>query len=105
VVTSKEKIQAKLSNRGTACMFAVCTKHHSKDVYRMLNWTTNLIINSFGIIWLNKTYREWKKIKTTTSAVEEETIEFLTGIDKMKSTTNTTKVTEVESNKLEEKGF
>jgi hypothetical protein len=30
--TSKEKIQAKLINRGTTCMFAGYTEHHSKDV-------------------------------------------------------------------------
>jgi hypothetical protein len=37
VVTTKEKIQAKLSNRGTTCTLAGYTEHHSRDVYRMLN--------------------------------------------------------------------
>jgi hypothetical protein len=32
-----DKIQAKLSNRGTTCMFVGYTEHHSIDVYRMLN--------------------------------------------------------------------
>jgi hypothetical protein len=50
VVTTKEKIQAKLSNRGTKCMFVGYTEHHSRDVYRMLNMTTNSIINSRDII-------------------------------------------------------
>jgi hypothetical protein len=56
VVTTKEKIQAKLSNRGTTCTFVGYTEYHSRDVYRMLNLTTNSIINSQDIIWLNKTY-------------------------------------------------
>jgi hypothetical protein len=33
VVTTKERIQAKLSNRGTTCMFVGYTEHHSRDVY------------------------------------------------------------------------
>jgi hypothetical protein len=41
VVTTKEKIQAKLSNRGTTYMFIGYTEHHSRDVYRMLNLATN----------------------------------------------------------------
>jgi hypothetical protein len=51
VVTTKERMQAKLSNQGTTCMFVGCTEHHSRDVYRMLNLATNSIINSRDIIW------------------------------------------------------
>jgi hypothetical protein len=54
VVTTKERIQAKLSNGGTTCMFVGYAEHHSSDVYRMLNLTTNSIINSRDIIWLKK---------------------------------------------------
>jgi hypothetical protein len=57
VVTTKEKIQAKLSNQGTTCMFVGYTEHYSRDIYRMLNLTTNSIINYRDIIWLNKTYK------------------------------------------------
>jgi hypothetical protein len=56
VLTTKDKIQAKLTNRGTTCMFVIYTEHHSRDVDRILNSTTNSIINSRDIIWLNKTY-------------------------------------------------
>jgi hypothetical protein len=55
VVTIKEKIQAKLINQGTTCMFVGFTEYHSRDVYRILNLTTNSIIISCDIIWLNKT--------------------------------------------------
>jgi hypothetical protein len=58
VVTTKEKIQAKLSNCGTPCMFVGYTEHHSRDVYRILNLSTNSIMNSRDIIWLNKTYKD-----------------------------------------------
>jgi hypothetical protein len=81
VVTTKEKIQANLTNRGTTCIFVGYTEHHSRDVYRMLNLTTNEIINSREIIWINKTYREWKNNKTTISTAEDDTIELPTGID------------------------
>jgi hypothetical protein len=59
----------------------------------MFNLTTNSIINSRDIIWLNKTYGEWKNNKTTISTVEDDNIGLLTGIDKMKLTTNATKYT------------
>jgi hypothetical protein len=57
-VTTKDKIQADLSNRVTTCMFVGYTEHHSRDFHRMLNLTTNSIIKFRGIIWLNKTYGE-----------------------------------------------
>jgi hypothetical protein len=69
VITTKEKIQAKLSNRGTTCMFVGYMEHHSRDAYRMLNLTTNSIINSRDIIWLNN---EWKQNKTTIFNVEDD---------------------------------
>jgi hypothetical protein len=46
VVTTKDKLKAKLSNRGTTYMFVGYMEDHSRDVYRMLNLTTNSIINS-----------------------------------------------------------
>jgi hypothetical protein len=63
--------------------------------------TTNSIFNSHNIIWLGKTYTEWKNAKTTVSAVEEETIELLTGIDKIKITMKETNDTEDENDKLD----
>jgi hypothetical protein len=105
VVTTKDKIQAKFTNQGTTCMFVGYTEHHSRDVYRMLNLTTNSMINSRDIIWLNKTYREWKNIKTTISTAEDDTIEMLTGIDKRKLITNSTKHNEEEVKDTDKKVF
>jgi hypothetical protein len=59
-VTTEEKIEAKLSNQGTTCLFVGYTDHHSRDLYRMLNLTTNSIINPCDIIWLKKTYKSGK---------------------------------------------
>jgi hypothetical protein len=70
VVTTKERIQAKLSNQGTTCKFVGYMERHSRDVYRMFNLTTNSIINSRDIIWLKKLTENARKIKTTISTVE-----------------------------------
>jgi hypothetical protein len=105
VVTTKERIQSKSSNRGTICMFFGYTEHHSRDVYRMLNLATNSITNSRDIIWLNKTYKEWKENKATIFNVEDDIIELMTGIDKVKLTENARKETEDESNKSNKKVF
>jgi hypothetical protein len=74
VGTKKEKIQAKLSNRGITCMFVGYKEHHSRYVYRMLNLTTSSIVNSRDSIWLNKTYGKGKNDKTTISTTEDDNI-------------------------------
>jgi hypothetical protein len=86
-------------------MFVGYTEHHSRDAYRMLNLSTNSIINSQDIIWLNKTYREWKENKATIFNVEDDTTELLTGVDKIKLTENARKETEDESNESDKKVF
>jgi hypothetical protein len=105
MITTKDKIQAKLSNRGTTFMLIGYTEHHSSDVYRMLNLSINSIINYRDIVWLNKTYGEWKNTKATISTTEDDTIELPTGIDKMKVTTNATKDTKDEGDELYKKDF
>jgi hypothetical protein len=72
VVTTKEKIQAKISNQGATCMVVEYKEYH-RDVYRSLNLKSNSIVNSRDIFRLNKTYKEWKNVKTTIFADEEET--------------------------------
>jgi hypothetical protein len=61
IVTTKDKIQAKLKNRGTPCMFVGYFVHHASEVFRMLSLDTEMIINSQDIIWLNKKHEEWIK--------------------------------------------
>jgi Reverse transcriptase (RNA-dependent DNA polymerase) len=83
VVTTKDKIQAKLANRGTPCIFVGYAENHSKDVYRMLNLETNAIINSRDIIWLKKMHTDWLQNKLMTIVDEEEDgIELPTSINR-----------------------
>jgi len=49
VVTTKAKIQGKLNDRGTACVFVGYPKSRSNDVYGLLNPETNQVINA--MIW------------------------------------------------------
>jgi hypothetical protein len=63
VVTTKNDIQGKITNRGTPCMFMGYSINHAYDVYRMLNIETKKIINSRDIVWMNKVYKDWKDQK------------------------------------------
>jgi hypothetical protein len=40
-------------------MFGGYSAHHAHDVYRMLNFETETIINLRDIIWLNQVHKEW----------------------------------------------
>jgi hypothetical protein len=44
-------------------MFMGYSSNHAHDVYRMLNIETKKIINSWGIIWMNTFYKDWKDQK------------------------------------------
>jgi hypothetical protein len=99
VVTTKEKVQDKLSKQGATYTFVGYTEHHSRDVHRILYLNTNLMIISCVIIWLNKTYKELRIGKTTISKDEKETIELPTGNDKTISNKNAIKDIEYESYK------
>jgi hypothetical protein len=43
-VTTNYKIQAKLSNKGTVCVFVGYAVNHADDFYRLLNPKTKTII-------------------------------------------------------------
>jgi hypothetical protein len=58
VATTKAKIQGKLNDRGTVCVFADYPNNDANYVYRLLNLKTKLIMKSRDVIWSNKTYRE-----------------------------------------------
>jgi hypothetical protein len=65
-VTTKDKIQSKLTNRGNTCMFVGYTENHSRDVFRMLKLETKAIIHLRDIIWLHKIHKYWVKDKSMT---------------------------------------
>ena len=53
VITIKDKIQSKLADKGTTCMFVRYGVDHPSDVYRFLNPHTERIIKSRDVIWEN----------------------------------------------------
>jgi hypothetical protein len=59
VVTTKENVQGKLKNRGTACIFVGYSVDHANDVYWMFNFNTKRIIHSRDVVWLGKSYKNW----------------------------------------------
>jgi hypothetical protein len=61
VVTTKQKLQGKLADQGTACMFVGYPQSHACDVYKMFNLETKGIVTSRDVIWLKKTFGEWEK--------------------------------------------
>jgi hypothetical protein len=84
VVTTKDKIQAKLTNRGTPCIFVGYSENHSRDVYRMLNLETNSVITFQDIIWLKKMHKDWLRNKLMTIIEEEDVVELSTGNERNK---------------------
>jgi hypothetical protein len=59
VVTTKDKIQENLRNRGSTCTLAGYTYNHSRDVSPMLNLKSRRAVNSRDVFWLNKMYKGW----------------------------------------------
>jgi hypothetical protein len=78
VVTTKDKIQAKVTNLGTPCIFVSYAENHSKHVYKMLNLETNAIINSRDIIWFKKMHKDWLKNKLMTIIEEKVVVDLAT---------------------------
>jgi hypothetical protein len=105
VVTTKDKIQSKLTNCGFPCIFVGYAENHSRDVYRMLNLDTNAIIKSRDIIWLKKMHVDWLKNKLTTNLEEEDVLELPTGNESNKDEEEATNVDVDKKKKTNEKLF
>jgi hypothetical protein len=54
VVTTKDKIQVKLRNRGRICMFFGYTDNDSRDMFCMLKVKTHGVINYRDVVCLKK---------------------------------------------------
>jgi hypothetical protein len=87
VPTTKNKIQGKLNNKGTVCVFVGYAVNHSDDVYRLLNPKTKSIIKSTDVVWSNKRYGFWIKSKNDTSVSDDSDSE----IDNLKNKIETEK--------------
>jgi hypothetical protein len=57
VAATKNKIQGKLSDRGSVCVFVGYPSNHASDVFRLLNLKTNYVIKSRDVTWSNKTVK------------------------------------------------
>jgi len=66
VVTTKDKIQSKLTDKGTTCMFVGYANDHASDVYRFLNLKSGRIIKSRDVIWLGKSFGIWNRVQNST---------------------------------------
>jgi hypothetical protein len=79
VAATKNKIQGKLSDRGSVCVFVGDPSNHASDVYRLLNLKTNHAIKSRDVIWSNKTYGEWIKSKDHPKMTEDDPFRYRSG--------------------------
>ena len=66
------KIQAKLDNKGRACMHIGKATNCPDDTYRFLNLDTNRVINSRDVAWSRKMYGEYKELSETEMAVDQD---------------------------------
>jgi hypothetical protein len=83
-VTTKDKIQSNLTNRGTPCIFVGYSENHSKDINRMLKLKTNTEIISRDIIWLKKIHKDRLKKKLVANVEEEVAVELPTSNERNK---------------------
>jgi hypothetical protein len=52
-------------------MFLGYTKDHINAVYRFLNINTNMVNQSYDVIWLNQSYGDYKNLSMTEIMLEE----------------------------------
>jgi hypothetical protein len=71
LVTTKNEIQGKLSNKGIVCVLLGYVVNHADEVYRQLNPRTKSIIKSRDVVCLNKSYGAWIKSKNDTNISDD----------------------------------
>jgi hypothetical protein len=72
LAAAKTKIQGKLSDRGSVCVFVGYPNNHANDVYMLLNLKTNHIMKSRDVVRSNKTYGEWMKSKDNSKMTDDD---------------------------------
>jgi hypothetical protein len=95
VITTKDKIQSKLADKGTTCMFVGNGVDNTSDVYRFLNPNTERIIKSRDVIWLGKSFGTWTKSRNGVK------IDKIGDSDNEEGIQNDTKVDGVNKKKLD----
>ena len=56
------QFKGKLQDRGLPMMYLGRARNHSADTYRMWNLATFQVVITRDVIWMHKTYGEWKKL-------------------------------------------
>jgi hypothetical protein len=72
VLTTKSDIQGKLTDCRTTCMFGGYSVIHFNHVYPMLNLDSKRIIHSRDIIWLERKFKTWSKLKISTKTLDDD---------------------------------
>ena len=63
-------MQSKLKNKGKTCVFVGFAENHVANTYHMFDVTTKKVILTQDIIWANKTYGEYFKLKVNVTRLE-----------------------------------
>ena len=63
IMTQREKLKAKIKNRGIPCLYLGHADNHGSDVARLLKLETKKVVRSRDLRWLNKTLAEYMKEK------------------------------------------
>ena len=63
IMTKREKLKAKIKNRGIPCLYLGHADGHGSDVARLLKLETKKVVRSRDLRWLNKTLAEYMKEK------------------------------------------
>jgi transposase InsO family protein len=76
-------LRGKLEDRGRACLHLGRAEDQPRDTYRFLNLDTRRVIHSRDVLWLDKSYGDWKGLSVNTTALDddEEDDELLIDLD------------------------
>ena len=72
VINNGVKISGKLTNKGDVCMMIGYATDSSEGTYRLLKLSTNKVVKSRNIQWLNKMYGEYIKENTQPVSINDE---------------------------------
>jgi hypothetical protein len=65
-------LRGKLEDRGRACLHLGRAEDQPRDTYRFLNLDTRRVIHSRDVLWLDKSYGDWKGLNVNTTALADD---------------------------------
>ena len=72
IMTDREKIKAKIKNKGIPCLHLGHSIGHGSDVHRLLKLATKKVVRSRDVRWLERTLKECQKDKGNHEVEEED---------------------------------